>query len=387
MTGLQFLRLHFPALVIDFSFVRSAEELVRLLNIYGEADSQNYWRIRCSNPMGTEMGLPMGTFYSNEDANGFICETQALHPGYSYILHWVDDEYYYPDFCGTIEVVPFPSPVVSIELQQVSREMIAQMDHGARPRDWPSCYSERDDFTQPLPTVVSQRGPDELRIPQGALGKLRDVALRLAWIYYSSHANFSTFTRFNICAGGRIVLNDHRAGQSFSSPKASFSLESRLFSPLDEILGPELLRGRLVEQRRTVANPRKDATKSPHLDRPDTKSRLRGLGASRGTATGRAVLADTWLRDSDLLPRGVDAPPILICRTMSPDLVGLMGQVAGLVADEGGLTSHAAIVSRELGVPCVVGAVRATELIRSGDEVSIDGVTGDISYGALADDW
>jgi pyruvate,water dikinase len=58
-----------------------------------------------------------------------------------------------------------------------------------------------------------------------------------------------------------------------------------------------------------------------------------------------------------------------------------MKKVAGIVTDKGGQTSHAAIVSRELGVACVVGTKTATKTIKEGDIITIDGSTGRVWSG------
>jgi pyruvate,water dikinase len=65
----------------------------------------------------------------------------------------------------------------------------------------------------------------------------------------------------------------------------------------------------------------------------------------------------------------------------TPDWVPTMRRAAALVTDSGGLTCHAAIVSRELGVPCVVGTRRATEALRDGELVTVDGAAGAIYEG------
>ncbi len=68
----------------------------------------------------------------------------------------------------------------------------------------------------------------------------------------------------------------------------------------------------------------------------------------------------------------------------SPDWVPIMRRAKALVTDSGGITCHAAIVSRELGVPCVVGTRRATTVLRTGEEITVDGAEGTVYEGALA---
>jgi len=65
----------------------------------------------------------------------------------------------------------------------------------------------------------------------------------------------------------------------------------------------------------------------------------------------------------------------------APDWVPLMRRASAIVTDSGGMTCHAAIVSRELGIPCVVGAGDATEKLRNGEAVTVDGASGQVLEG------
>ena len=104
-----------------------------------------------------------------------------------------------------------------------------------------------------------------------------------------------------------------------------------------------------------------------------------GLAASAGRASGLVrVLADP--RDGEQLVTG----EILVAPMTSPDWVPTMRRAAALVTDGGGMTCHAAIVSRELGVPCVVGARTATTVLRDGELVTVDGATGVVYEGEVA---
>jgi len=85
---------------------------------------------------------------------------------------------------------------------------------------------------------------------------------------------------------------------------------------------------------------------------------LKGNPASLGTATGfvKVVRSDA---DMQSLKQG----EILVAEMTSPDYVPAMKRAAAIVTERGGRTCHAAIVSRELGVPCIVGAVGAIEIL------------------------
>lgn len=72
---------------------------------------------------------------------------------------------------------------------------------------------------------------------------------------------------------------------------------------------------------------------------------------------------------------------ILVTAMTSPDFVPAMKRAAGIITDKGGQTSHAAIVSRELGVPAIVGTKSATKELKNGDEVTLDGSSGNVYSG------
>lgn len=98
---------------------------------------------------------------------------------------------------------------------------------------------------------------------------------------------------------------------------------------------------------------------------------IQGQSASPGMAKGkirRAMIAKETFR-----VRGGD---ILLCVMTSPDYVPAMNRAAAIVTDEGGLLCHAAIVSRELGKPCVVGTKFATKILKDGDDVEVDADKG-----------
>ena len=105
---------------------------------------------------------------------------------------------------------------------------------------------------------------------------------------------------------------------------------------------------------------------------------LRGFGASPGVAGGVARLL-LKAAEMDRLKAG----EVLVTTMTTPDMVPAMMQAAAIVTDEGGMTCHAAIVSRELGVPCVVGTRTGTKTIREGASVTVDGKTGSV-YAGLA---
>ncbi len=103
---------------------------------------------------------------------------------------------------------------------------------------------------------------------------------------------------------------------------------------------------------------------------------LTGQAASPGSGAGLAVIIKSP-KEINRVQKG----QILITEMTTPDFVPAMKKVNGIITDKGGQTSHAAIVSRELGVPCVVGTGNATKTIKEGDMVTVDGSNGKIYAG------
>ena len=103
---------------------------------------------------------------------------------------------------------------------------------------------------------------------------------------------------------------------------------------------------------------------------------LSGIGASPGQAAGGASIVGK-LDELDKVGEG----DIIVAEMTTPDMVPAMKRADGIVTDEGGMTSHAAIVSRELGVPAVVGVETATSQLDDGRSITIDGDKGTIEGG------
>jgi pyruvate,water dikinase len=76
----------------------------------------------------------------------------------------------------------------------------------------------------------------------------------------------------------------------------------------------------------------------------------------------------------------MDKGDVLIASTTTPDWMYAIKLAGAIVTDEGGIISHAAIVSRELGIPCIIGTKSATTNIKDGDIVTIDTETGTITW-------
>jgi phosphohistidine swiveling domain-containing protein len=129
----------------------------------------------------------------------------------------------------------------------------------------------------------------------------------------------------------------------------------RLFEPPGEL-------GRNVSQRAAVDR----SPDSSHLV-------LTGIGCSAGVATARVRVVPT-LEQAHTLQSG----EILVTRFTDPGWTPVLGLVAGIVTEVGGLLSHAAVIGREYGIPAVLNVAGATQTLRTGQHVEIDGSRGTV---------
>ena len=107
---------------------------------------------------------------------------------------------------------------------------------------------------------------------------------------------------------------------------------------------------------------------------------LQGVAASPGIAGGPVrIVSDPSMIDK------VAKGDVLVARMTSPDFVPAMKRASAIVTDEGGRTVHAAIVSRELGIPCVVGTGQATRVLGDQQWVTVDGSRGYVYSGKVVD--
>jgi phosphoenolpyruvate synthase/pyruvate phosphate dikinase len=100
---------------------------------------------------------------------------------------------------------------------------------------------------------------------------------------------------------------------------------------------------------------------------------LNGSVANTGKIVGNVKII-MGPRDFDKMKDG----EILVTSMTRPDFVPILKKAAAIVTDEGGLTCHAAIIARELGIPCIVGTKIATKILKNGQLVEVDGNHGSV---------
>jgi len=130
-----------------------------------------------------------------------------------------------------------------------------------------------------------------------------------------------------------------------------------------------------IVQTRPVTTSEKKIEK---LEVSKAKILVEGFPASPGISEGKVKL----IRNMSELSK-IQQGDILVTVMTNPDMVVTMQKANGIVTDEGGMTAHAAIVSREMGIPCVVGTRNATEILKENQSVTVDGTNGKVYEGII----
>lgn len=175
----------------------------------------------------------------------------------------------------------------------------------------------------------------------------------------------------------RVKLTDEQIIKLATIGKA---IQNHYFFPQDmewAIEGSDIY---IVQARPITTIPTRDTVVARQLYSPesvaDLKVILRGQPASVGISSGEVKKIKS-ASEIHLIQPG----DILVTSMTSPDYVPAMKRAAGIITDKGGQTSHAAIVSRELGVPAIVGTKTATKVLKTGDVISLNGATGEVFAG------
>ena len=106
---------------------------------------------------------------------------------------------------------------------------------------------------------------------------------------------------------------------------------------------------------------------------------INGVSASPGRAEGEiAVVKEGNFEQLSKWSKKFKEGQILVTEMTQPNMLPIMRKSCAIITDEGGLTSHAAIISREFGIPCIVGTHKATKVLKDGDLVKVDANKGTI---------
>ena len=206
------------------------------------------------------------------------------------------------------------------------------------------------------------------------------------------HKKDFMLTRDDISGGNKkIILDDTKANSQCLDEhkikeltKYGKIIESHYKKPMDIEWGIE--RNKLyILQARPITTLKKEHKKEGELKGTVI---LEGLNASPGVASGPVKI----IKDISELNKILEGD-ILVTKMTDPDYVVAMKKATAIVTDEGGITSHASIVSRELGIPAVVGTEKATHVLKENEIITVDGTHGKIYEGDLGiktekiEDW
>ncbi len=109
------------------------------------------------------------------------------------------------------------------------------------------------------------------------------------------------------------------------------------------------------------------------IENIDEKDIIKGNVANKGKVQGKVRILNSY---SDI--KKVKKGDIIVATMTTPDYISAMEKAAGFITDEGGITCHAAIISREFDVPCIVGTVNATKRLKDGQEIEMNAYNGTI---------
>jgi pyruvate, water dikinase len=99
----------------------------------------------------------------------------------------------------------------------------------------------------------------------------------------------------------------------------------------------------------------------------------KGKGVSQGQATGKVKIIKNF-EDFSKVQEG----DVLVTKMTDPTMTVIMGKANAIITETGGMACHAAIVARELGIPCVVAFESATETLKEGSTIHVCGTTGNV---------
>ena len=170
-----------------------------------------------------------------------------------------------------------------------------------------------------------------------------------------------------------FVLNDNEIIQL---ARWAQIIEEHYGCPMDMEWAKDGINGRLA-----IVQARPETVQSQKITTEFTSSKILSSGKllAEGLSIGESVVSGQVCRIDDPIDRDqfIDGS-ILVTSNTDPDWVPIMKRAAGVITDHGGRTSHAAIVSRELGVPAIVGAVDATSSLNSEQVITLSCASGDV---------
>jgi len=191
-------------------------------------------------------------------------------------------------------------------------------------------------------------------------------------VYASGGGSATKQVQVSVRDRKRFVLDE---GDVLKLARWAVAIEDHYKKPMDIEWAKDGISGELfIVQARpeTVQSRKSKATLRRYTLRAHGAAILEGSAIGNQVCTGKAYVL-TSARDSAKFPEGA----ILVADMTDPDWVPVMKRAAGVVTNHGGRTSHAAIVSRELGLPAVIGTDHATTTLKTGQEITLSCAEGE----------
>ena len=179
-----------------------------------------------------------------------------------------------------------------------------------------------------------------------------------------------------------VMLNDEKSKSQVLTDSELFSLTDLAIKIENHYKKPQDIEFAIENREIFITQSRPITTESKESkEKIKGVEILSGLGASPGVASGKVIII-TGMENLAKVKKG----DVLVTKMTNPDMVVSMQKASAIITNEGGVTSHAAIVSREMGIPAVVGTGNATEILKDNDEVTVDGSNGKIYKGKTQED-
>ena len=104
---------------------------------------------------------------------------------------------------------------------------------------------------------------------------------------------------------------------------------------------------------------------------------IKGTIANKGKVTAKAIITPMYnIKDAIKISKTMEKGSVIVAQSTNPDLTVLLNKAGAIVTDQGGMLSHAAIVAREMNIPCIVGTRNATKIFKTGDVIEVDAYNG-----------
>jgi pyruvate,water dikinase len=258
--------------------------------------------------------------------------------------------------------------MVTPDHYQIDRDTHALLSERIATKEWLIAWNDNARSTLPTDLASDPRATervlsdDELRV----LGRLADGLESIYGVPQDVEFAIADGTVFLTQCRPITTGNRSRRSTDASAGAAPLPVQSPASSP--------------VSSPASSPAPKQPPRSIPPVEAQASSTQsIRGLAASPGQCVGAVRVLESPAEAADL-----KTGEVLVTRMTTPDWVPAMRRAAGIVTDAGGVTSHAAIVARELGIPCVVGTREATKRLVTGMAVTVDGTSGIVTMGVVA---